>query len=111
MQDGCSYDLTSHPRHNPLFQQVDDLLSHNRVNVHGPKPPRSKTVFIEPVRGKVAGCVFAMTASGTVKSSIFGVVESAFARSYRDFTAGLRALRRILGGDPLGIAFEPASHL
>src|SRR5579885_795553 len=71
---------------------------------------RSVAVFVDSMGGEVAGRFLPVTASRAVKGSIFGVVEGAFARSYRHFTARLRALSRIPGGDPLGVALEPASH-
>src|SRR5579884_529163 len=74
------------------------------------KPPRSEAVFIDSMGGEFAGRFLAVAASRAVKGSVFGVVEGAFARSYRHVTAGLGTRRRIPDGDPPRIALETSSH-
>src|SRR5258708_1534897 len=51
-----------------------------------------------------------MTATGTVEGSIARVIEGAVASVDWGLAIRLGALGRIPDGDPLGIAFEPASH-
>ena len=60
---------------------------------------------------EVAFGLFAVTATSAVKGLVAGVVERSLAGIDSRLAIRLGAFRRIPDGDPLGIAFEPASHI
>src|ERR1700740_1308008 len=70
----------------------------------------SESVFVAPVSVEVAFGLFPMTATSAVQCLIVGVVEGAVSGVDFGLAVGLGAPGRIPDGDPLGIAFEPASH-
>src|SRR5271156_3959670 len=70
----------------------------------------SESVFVDPVGVEIAFGLFAVTPTSAVNGLVAGVVERSLAGI--DFRLAIRlgTSRRIPDGDPLGIAFEPASH-
>src|SRR5277367_3001304 len=69
-----------------------------------------ETVFVDPVGVEIAFGLFAVTATSAVNGLVAGEVERSLSGIDFRLAILLGTSRLITDGDPLGIAFEPASH-